>query len=940
MPASVIQTSFSSGEWAPALNARVDIQKYHAAAARLKNFFVDYRGGASTRMGTKYLLQAFKSASAVRLISFQASQAVGYVLEFGDGYIRFYNNGAPVLESSKTITGATKANPAVVTAVAHGYSVDDWVFISGVVGMTQLNNRYFRVLSVPSADTFSIGNILDGSNVNSTGYSTYTSGGIVRRVYTIGSPYEADDLALLKFAQNVDYMVLCHPSYAPFTLRLITATNWSMTAITFGTSIGVPTSPAVATTLAAGSVNYAYVVTAVDVNDQESGVSAVATLASRQDLRTTAGTNSISWTAVTGAIRYNIYKSELSYAGAVPSGVQFGFIGFAVGTSFIDSNIAPDFSETPSIARNPFLGGSLISVTVTAAGSYTTVPSVTIAAPPSGVTATANASLGVQGTPTVGSGGAGWTVGMSAFFANGVVLIVATVGGGGVITAFRPITWPGSNPGSITSGATPTNPVTSTNIPPGEGTAACSASFTWGVVAVNLSNAGSGYLTAPAVTFSAGAAAATAVLGALSSGNPAVPQFFNQRLGFFGPTSSPQQFNFSQPRYYYNFNVSNPTQPDDAIQGTLVSGILNEIKAAIPMPSGLIIFTNKSAWQIYGTTAGTPISAVEITAQAQAYNGANDVPPIVANNDILYVQSKGSSVRNLVYSFYTNVFTGADISVLSSHLFFSYQITEWAWAEEPFKIVWAIRNDGVMLSMTFVKEQEMIGWTRHDTDGTFKSVATPQEEVSDTIVDAIYLVVERSINGNTVKYIERMADRFFTDYTDPWCVDAGLSYDGSPATTFTGAEHLAGETIVGLADGIPFTAVVSAAGGFTLTTAASKVIAGLQFTPQLQTLAIDTGNPTIQGKMKKIPSVIVRCQETLGLRIGSTFDDLVPMKDLVLGNVGSCTNEEVEDLVTGDAMTILDPKYSVPGQYCIQQSSPYPASILGVIPKIEFEGVR
>ena len=84
MPEQAIQSSFNSGEWSPKLFSRVDIAKYRSGAALLQNFFVDYRGGASTRPGTKYVLQCFKSATAVRLIPFQASFSVGYVLEFGD----------------------------------------------------------------------------------------------------------------------------------------------------------------------------------------------------------------------------------------------------------------------------------------------------------------------------------------------------------------------------------------------------------------------------------------------------------------------------------------------------------------------------------------------------------------------------------------------------------------------------------------------------------------------------------------------------------------------------------------------------------------------------------------------------------------------------------------------------------------------------------------
>ena len=100
-----------------------------------------------------------------------------------------------------------------------------------------------------------------------------------------------------------------------------------------------------------------------------------------------------------------------------------------------------------------------------------------------------------------------------------------------------------------------------------------------------------------------------------------------------GPSGSPQQFNISKPGLFNNYDISNPTQPDDAISGTLISGQLNEIKSAIPMPSGLIILTTKNAWSLFGAQSGQAVSAVDVTAQSQAYSGANDVPPIVADKE-------------------------------------------------------------------------------------------------------------------------------------------------------------------------------------------------------------------------------------------------------------------------------------------------------------------
>jgi hypothetical protein len=125
-----------------------------------------------------------------------------------------------------------------------------------------------------------------------------------------------------------------------------------------------------------------------------------------------------------------------------------------------------------------------------------------------------------------------------------------------------------------------------------------------------------------------------------------------------------------------------------------------------------------------------------------------------------------------------------------------------------------------------------------------------------------------------------------------------------------------------------------ASGTFTLATAASKVTVGLAFLPQAQTLYIDLGNPTIQSKDKKIPRVTLRVTETLGLTIGSDSSNLVPMKDLVRGQVGQNTNTVVTDLVTGDATTTIDPKWQEAGQVFFEQPYPYPATVLGVIQDI------
>jgi hypothetical protein len=925
-----IQASFNTGEWAPSLYARVDLAKYRSGAALLSNFFVDYRGGASTRPGTKYILQCYKSATPVRLIPMQVTFSLGYILEFGDKYIRFFVDGAPILETASTITAATAGPPEVFTDAGHGYVHGDWVFVQG---------NYYIVRS-PTTNTFTLADLF-ANDINTNPFTLPTT---AARVYTIASPYAAADLAVLKFAQNVNELILCHPSYAPQVLTIITAANWTILPIIIGSTSSPPIPSGISGNFPSPGSNpsatfYAYVITSIDANGQESSASSPTTAGPTFDLRDVAGSLSISWTPVAGAVGYNVYKADVSYIGVVPPGATFGFIGTTTGTNLIDSNIGADFSQTPPIAKNPFQGQGIASVAVTNSGTYTAVPTLTVVGS-STIVGSLAAVLQVHGTPTIGAGGTGYVVGDLVSFTNGVTLVVATLSGSAVAT-WAAVTATGSNPGTVNSGATPANPVAQLTTS-GVGTGA-TANLVWGVGQVLVLNPGAGYATTPTVSASpASTFASTVTLSPTSNGNPSVPGFFQQRLVLAAPNGAPQTFYMSQPGAYFNFNVSNPSEATDSITGTLVSGQLNTIKSMISQTTGLLILTDKASWLITGGGNGTAVSPSALVANAQSFNGASDVPPIVSNFDVLYVQSKGSIVRDSAYNIYANVFTGTDISVISSHLFYGFTVQEWAWAEEPFKVVWAIRNDGVMLTLTFLKEQDFTAWCHSSTPGgLFKSVATVTEGTATAgEVDAIYTVVARTIESNAVQYIERVAERTYPNgVVDAWTVDCAIQYVGSPATAFSGAQFLAGQTVTGLADGkviTPF--VMPSTGAFTLPVAASKVTVGIGFTAQLQTLALDLGEPTVQGKVKKINNVDVRVTETLGLTIGSDFNHLVPMKDLVQGNVSSMltgqASQIITDLVTGDARTALDPTYTVPGQYCIQQSLPYPATILGVFPSI------
>jgi hypothetical protein len=224
-------TNFTGGELSPRLDGRNDLTKYASGCKTLQNMVVYPHGSAARRPGTSFVAEVKTSSAFTRLIPFEFSTTQTYILEFGNNYIRFYKDSGSILESNKTITGITQANPGVVTANSHGFSNGDTVVISGVVGMTQVNGKRFKVANV-ATNTFELQDI-DGNNVNTSGYTTYVSGGVANRVYTLTTTYETADLADLKFAQSADVMYICHPDFPPRKLSRTGHTSWTITDVDF-----------------------------------------------------------------------------------------------------------------------------------------------------------------------------------------------------------------------------------------------------------------------------------------------------------------------------------------------------------------------------------------------------------------------------------------------------------------------------------------------------------------------------------------------------------------------------------------------------------------------------------------------------------------------------------------------------------------------------------
>jgi hypothetical protein len=226
-----MSTNFSAGEISPLLEGRVEISKYYNAAKTIENFIVTPYGGIEETPGTYFAAETKDSSKKSIAVPFKFSTIQAYMLEFGDQYIRFFKDQGTITEGDKAITGATQADPVVVTAVAHGYSNGDEIIISGVVGMTELNGKRF-IVSNKAANTFELKD-KDGVDIDGTGYTAYVSGGVCNKVVEISTPYLESELFDLQFAQSADTLYIVHNNHAVRKLTRTSHTAWTLTVVDF-----------------------------------------------------------------------------------------------------------------------------------------------------------------------------------------------------------------------------------------------------------------------------------------------------------------------------------------------------------------------------------------------------------------------------------------------------------------------------------------------------------------------------------------------------------------------------------------------------------------------------------------------------------------------------------------------------------------------------------
>jgi hypothetical protein len=414
------------------------------------------------------------------------------------------------------------------------------------------------------------------------------------------------------------------------------------------------------------------------------------------------------------------------------------------------------------------------------------------------------------------------------------------------------------------------------------------------------------------------------------NGFPSAVIFYQDRLVFGSTVKEPQTVWASNTSDYTNFKMNDPILDTDSISTNLTSRTLNNITTMAALQK-IVALTTATEWTV-GPGQDGIMSPTSLETACHANRGAANIDPIVIGNRILYVQSMGQVIRDIGFSTEAMGLQGENISIFSSHLFAGYEIVDMTYQQDPDSILWAVRSDGKLLSLTYLKEHEVFGWTWHETndgDDLFESICSIPNSTDG--IDQVWFVVKR---GNK-RFIEYMTKRqSTTEPEDQFFVDCGITHSGTKVTTVTGLSHLEGKEVSILGDGNVYPRQTVASGQITISPAATKVHVGLPYTSDLHTLSIELqGQGTMQGKQTRIPEAIIQFLNSRGGSFG--YDEYH------LDEITQRTTELYGDpiaLFTGKRKLTLPSDWEIGGSVFIRQTDPLPLTILSILPRLVVGG--
>jgi hypothetical protein len=897
-------TNLTGGEISPRLDGRPDVAKQRNGMRKCENFQVLPHGGVRKRSGTQFICALEDSTHILQ--SFQYSTEDSYMLIFGPSYIWIARDRGMVTETADNITAITKANPGVVTAAGHGFSNGDKVLLSSIGGMTELNNRIVTVAN-KTTDTFEI------SGVNTSSYGTYTSGGTASKLIIVTTTYTANELQELRFAQYNDVLYITHQSHPLRKLSRTSNTSWALETVSL-------------TTGPFRSIN----------GDDEKVIEVVAEAFN-----------------VTGATQANPCVITCSGGHSIEVGdtVSFASVGGMTELNGNSYDVTAVTATTITISVNStgfttYTSGGTVACALTTWGTLEKNAKVILTADWGPFDADHVGSLWRLSESGGGTGVSGPPLGETE---NGTLVagLVYTSGGNvyGIGTVYGSRTdWkfinrvPDHDAGVvrvISSKGSATSSFDSYFLHPGY----CIVQIT-GVNSSTEATAKIVRYQMPDSILKVGTSFWEEGAWSDYRGYPRCCAFFEQRLFCAGSTSDPTVVWGSRSSEFENFEDG--PDDDDAIVYRASSGMADVIRW---MSGGrvLVAGTSQGEYAIAASNQNEALTPDNLRMLMQTTYGASDCPPVRVNDAVLYPQRDGApdnparKLREFTYDFSADQFKSVDLTVFAEHVTGS-GFTRMAYAMQPDPVVYAVRADGELACCTYDILQEVVAWWRvtlGGTDAVAKSVAV----AAGSNGDDVWLIVERTIDGGTVRYLEVMNKPFEQHIdvkADAKFVDSSLTYSGSSTSTITGLWHLRGEDVKVLNNGNVESQTVGADGTLTLDVATTKAHIGCGYTAEMETQDLDAGAQAgaSQSRMKRVSQVYIRLLGTLGGKLGKkdgTLEDILYRDvDDVMGSSPDLFSglKEVDVEVGHDREAIIE----------IQHSDPLPCYVSAVVAELQTQG--
>lgn len=352
--------------------------------------------------------------------------------------------------------------------------------------------------------------------------------------------------------------------------------------------------------------------------------------------------------------------------------------------------------------------------------------------------------------------------------------------------------------------------------------------------------------------------------------------------------------------------------------------------------SSLLIGTSRNEMSVQEQTTAKVFAADNALKVNQTDYGSRFLEPLRVSNAVLFLQRAGRKMRELIYDYNSDRYKADDLTILSEHIL-DAGVIDMDFQQEPDTIVWCVLADGTMAALTYNRERGVIAWVPHEMGGpSAKVLSVASISSPDGRRDDVWIVVERAINFDTVRYVEYIEDSRLVEANtaDGFYGDSGITYDGILTSTINGLDHLKGTTAQILADGAAHAEkVVSLAGEIILDRQASKVQIGFDSPAMLQTMRLDGGTQdgSAQTRTKSIGELWLRVKDTIGGFFGPSFDRLDPIP--IMDPAAPIATPPA--LYTGDRKVDFPAQSDQDGYVCVQSAPMMPMTVVALIGRAE-----